>query len=598
MPKHSLPRVAYRLVSGRPLDGKPRTDATYLRRGTRPVSGSRASRWAMLPGWKRQAARLAAPATAVAYTVQPVYTVAAVALLAGLGAVKLRRKLTNRRFVATYITPTVAAISVPLGGAPVDLYVSPDLGDLTPRLATPLSPAEKAVRALYGEHVEPLLRWLPDRAMRAWWATQQHVEPLLAPLRRPVDEVPAQRIQLTIDTPYITKEQRQLISSVISSKIPVADLIESWDMVGKRVTATWTVRKRPPSRVGLADIVALLPSVDEWEFVIGLGTGGRPVVISLKEDSPHIAVSAGSGAGKSVLAQLIAVQVLSRGGRVVILDRKGSHKWAVGLAGVTYCTDAGPMTDELVRLATLADRRNREALYQPDDWNPGQRVLVICEELNATIGYLTDWWHENRSKGDPKTSPAVKGIKELLFMGRSAKVNVIGIAQMLTARAIGGPEARENFGIRALARYSVNNWKMLAPEAAMPRASRTLGRWQIVTGGVATEVQVAYLTAAEARMLATVPGRAGVPDSALSGVVPGDTGVVGDMADPLSEAVTLREAVDRGIVPGKYEAAKKRLQRDRANGRPGTPVPVGRDGLADAYRVGDLIAWTAAERVA
>ncbi|MFG1940395.1 hypothetical protein [Micromonospora tulbaghiae] len=74
--------------------------------------------------------------------------------------------------------------------------------------------------------------------------------------------------------------------------------------------------------------------------------------------------------------------------------------------------------------------------------------------------------------------------------------------QMLTARAIGGPEARENFGIRCLARYTANNWKMLVPEAAMPRASRTLGRWQIVIGGQATETQVAYLTAAEARRLA------------------------------------------------------------------------------------------------
>jgi hypothetical protein len=115
------------------------------------------------------------------------------------------------------------------------------------------------------------------------------------------------------------------------------------------------------------------------------------------------------------------------------------------------------------------------ALHEDEDWDPGPRVLVICEELNATIGQLTNYWADAREKGDPKRSPAVAALSELLFMGRSAKHNVLAIAQMLTARAIGGPEARENFGIRFLASYTKNAWKMLVPEAAMPRASADSG---------------------------------------------------------------------------------------------------------------------------
>src|SRR5690606_30313218 len=110
------------------------------------------------------------------------------------------------------------------------------------------------------------------------------------------------------------------------------------------------------------------------------------------------------------------------------------------------------------------------------------------------IAQLANWWAEVRERSDPKRSPAIAALGELLFMGRSAKVNVLAVAQMLTARSIGGPEARENFAIRCLARYTANAWKMLVPEAAMPRPSRTLGRWQIVVGGQATETQVAYLT--------------------------------------------------------------------------------------------------------
>jgi hypothetical protein len=258
-----------------------------------------------------------------------------------------------------------------------------------------------------------------------------------------------------------------------------------------RVRAVWTVRKRPPSAVGVEHVLAQLPKLKEWEFYVGQAAGDLPVVISLRDDSPHIAVSAGSGAGKSVLAHAAGHADPHRGGRVVILDRKGSHRWAIGQPGIDYCTKPAQMHAALLRTAALADERNDLALHEEEDWDPGDRVLVICEELNATIGQLANYWADVREKGDPKKSPAIAALADLLFMGRSAKVNVLAIAQMLTARAIGGPEARENFGIRCLARYTANNWKMLVPEAAMPRASRTLGRWQVVIGGQAIEVQVA-----------------------------------------------------------------------------------------------------------
>lgn len=480
--KHTVTRVVYRYVSGRPLNGS--AGHPYLSRGV-----------GRLAGWQRQAVRLGVPAAAAVTAAYPgpAGGVAGVAL--AVTGWRIRRRFTMRRFNREYVAPTLAAL-VPGLGLPdgsVRLHVDPSLGNLTPRLAKPVSPAETALRTWYGERIEPVIRWLPEHAQRATWSAQRMAEPVtskLAVFRRPTDPDKGPRIELVVNTPYLTKEQRQLASAVIGSKIPVSDLVESWHQVGPRVTATWTVRKRPPAKVGYAQVLAHLPRLDEWEFYIGQGAGDVPVILSLRDDSPHIAVSAGTGAGKSVLAELVAVQVLNRGGRVVILDRKGSHRWALGLAGVDYCSRPEQMHDALVRLAALADERNSLALHEADGWDPGPRVFVIAEELNATIGQLANFWAEVRGKGDPKKSPAIAGLADLLFMGRSAKVNVLAIAQMLTARAIGGPEARENFGIRCLARYTANNWKMLVPEAAMPRASRTLGRWQVVIGGQATEVQV------------------------------------------------------------------------------------------------------------
>ncbi|RBQ03897.1 hypothetical protein DQE82_29625 [Micromonospora sp. LHW51205] len=561
--KHTVPRLVYRYVSGRPLDG--RAGYGYRTRG--------AGRFA---GWQRQAARLGVPTVAAVTAAYPTEARAALGTAAVAVAYRARRRLVARRFRREYVGPTLAALAPALGlSTGVRLHVDPTLGNLTPRLAKPLSPAEVAARAWYGEHVEPVVRWLPERAQRAAWAMQRAAQPVtsrLAVFRRPGEQL-GPRIELSADTPYLTKEQRALVSSIISAKIPVADLVETWQQVGPRVTATWTVRKRPPARVGVAQVAEHLARLAEDEFFLGLGAGDRPVTISLRDDSPHIAVSAGTGAGKSVLAELLAVQVLARGGRVVILDRKGSHRWALGLAGVDYCTRPEQMHKALVRLAALADERNTLALHEADDWDCGPRVLVICEELNATIGQLVNFWATARGKGDPKRSPAVAALADLLFMGRSAKVNVLAVAQMLTARAIGGPEARENFGVRLLARYTVNAWKMLAPEAAMPRPSRHLGRWQLVIGGQSTEVQVAYLTTAEARALAC-------PRSP-------ETSQVEALSSPAGDFMTLREAAEAGVLPWTYGAAKKRLQR-----RVGAvPTPRGKRGTADLFARADLTVW-------
>jgi len=53
-PKNTVPRVVYRFVSGRPLDGLARSDCGYLRPGKRALTvNGHASAWSMLPGWKR-----------------------------------------------------------------------------------------------------------------------------------------------------------------------------------------------------------------------------------------------------------------------------------------------------------------------------------------------------------------------------------------------------------------------------------------------------------------------------------------------------------------------------------------------------------------
>lgn len=570
-----LDAALWRYLTGRPV---------IERAGRYPYLTRGDGRWA---GWQRQAARIGAPLATAAGVIgavtHPVEARTTAVATAAIGWKVARRHLRAWKFRRTYVSPTVKAIRVPVGTADVHLDVDPGLGRLVARLIRPPSPAEALARAWYGRWIEPGWRWPHDKLADAGgWIGSWAGPPAAAVrgwFRRPVERQQGPRIRLEIGAPFVTTEQRSMISAIVTAKIPAGDLVESWHQVGAQVTATWTPRKRPPGSVGLADLEARFAQLAEDEFYLGQGPGNTAVTISLSADSPHIGLSAGTGAGKSVLAQLVAVQILRRGGQVVILDRKGSHRWALGVPGIDYCTRPEQMHRALLRVAATADERNTLALHEPEGWDPGPRVLVICEELNATIAQLANWWADHRAKSEPKRSPAITALGEIAFMGRSAKTHLLAIAQMLTARALGGPEARENFGIRALARYTTNNWKMLVPEAAMPRSSRTLGRWQIVVAGVATETQVCYLTAAQARAFARVADVAKGPDRPPTSNVAGDTRATCD--------ITLREAIDEGLLPWRWQAARKRLERGVGD----PPAPTGQRGQAHTYDRGEMAAW-------
>jgi len=494
-----------------------------------------------------------------------------------------------------YVAPTRRAISERLGGVGVRLKV---YGPVSAKRDRDPTRAEVAIRDRYERHLQPRVRAVTEPTLRTYWA-----------LRRPFDvatswarpATPA-RVRLTIRTLHLTAEQESLVQDIVMSKLPIGEVTPSWKQHGWRVRAVWRVRLRPPAQAGLKELQAAFPTLPEHKFYVGPTASGS-LVVDLDDDSPHIGLSGGSGSGKTVIAQLFAVQCLARDGEVTILDRKGSHKWARNLPGVTYCLDVADMHDRLIELAALADRRNREAFHQPDGWNPGHRHLILFEELNATLSQLRDHWSELRpqlvadvkarggtSDEIPKSSPAVKAAKDILYMGRSAKVNMVAIAQLLTTLAIGGTEARENLGIRGLARYTRNAWHMLCGDVRMPRPSRTRGRWHFYIGGEVTEVQVVYLSTRQARAFA-IPESPRESDSGSTSGVTDDC----DSRDPETARITLQDAMDEGLLPWAAGAIRQRLSRARRAGR-WTPPSYGRRGRADLYARGDLRRWALAEQ--
>ena len=342
----------------------------------------------------------------------------------------------------------------------------------------------------------------------------------------------------------------------------------------------------------------------------------------MNTDSPHVGISAGSGAGKSVTARLIATQVLYKGGIVLFLDFKLiSHHWARGLPNVAYAARPPEIHQAACWLAEEITRRNEVAMAGADiegevHANVGPRILVVAEELNATMGRLKAYWREVREKGDPATSPAIAAIEEGLATGRQARVNFLLIGQRLSAKATGSgnnADARENIGAIIMARYTKRTVEMLAPDRAIPAASSHVGRVQVVTATAVRETQVGFLTGREARAFATA-GTVGLPRADMPFVTSAGP-VAGAITDPAADGletvsnprsgqaltvcgesvtpvpVSLAEAVAAGIVRG----TKRALQMDRWRD-PAFPQPVDHRGQAQLFDAAELAAYDTRKR--
>lgn len=678
-------RTTVRFISGWEMDGRRRTNASWFTTGTAPVDEKETglSWWCYRPRLVRAFVRLAV-VTGIVVVVLAVIRDAETTMRAGVTlavilvtlavwhAVKTRDARAFRRY---YVKPTAATLASYLGwpaSAPWQrwLHISPDLEGLAPPPSKALSPAEEWVRRFYGTYLQPILRWLPEHMQRLadWWdddvpeaaPVDEDQAPEAAPetpakpqtrkakskARREAARVRADqtkakvktgaaffirpsedkgpRIEIRANTGvFLTPDDEAMIQTIIEKKLgPGKDLTGGWDQRGTDALGVWTAVLEPPLKVSYEGLIKIIDGCADHEIYLGMDKHENPVIISLDGDSPHIACSAGSGAGKSILAMLIAIQVLRKGGRVKIIDFKSSsHPWAVNLPGVEYAIEIEDIHDMLIAAEREADMRNKESHHQnpyhenPDaendefkSYSVGPRHFIIFEEMNATIAKLIAYWAEIREPSDPKTSPAVVAFRNLMFMGRSANMNMFGVAQMLTAKTTGGPEARENFGTRCLARFTKNNWRMLVPECAYPRKkSKVRGRWQIVVEGTATETQVPFTEDLRMARRIAVPVR--VPDQATPTAPRADVGgpagtapVVPIAAEDLaaldsieslySEMLTLPEAIRAGLVLDNYENARKRIKRAQegeSKDEPIWPVEGEMKGNAKLYRAEDLI---------
>jgi hypothetical protein len=557
--------TALRFVSGHHLDGIPRSDAGWVTRGTYPLNGARGSRWSLLSRAERAGVRLGSAGTVAGFlwTLQE--------------------------------APEVAAQSVQAAAA-------------------------GGAVALGYNGLEVVRRAIHHRE----WIRPLHVA-LEGPLGLPEGTLPTAYIHIPRDYPERTDVGRidlppafvgvdggqAAVRSIVRTKLGLSDATVSFKLEGRRPHLEIRQTPRPPAKVMFAEdsTRALVTAAAESAPLIGVGPQDIRVSVDLDAESPHILVSASTGGGKSVITRTMAAQMLHNGSQLVVLDfKRHSHKWARGLPNVAYCRDIQDSHDALVKLGQEGHRRN----IVVDDWegedepNVGPRLALILEEANATVAKLKRYWTATREKSDPKESPAIDALREILFMGRAVRMHVFLVAQSATAAALGGPEVRECFATRILARYTRNAWNMLVPEVQpVPRSTRHIGRAQVVLGGQAHETQVAFFTDSEAREWATSGTVAPAPDLGGLGVTSrGHTGPPTSAdAAPVSRDVTPTLTLVKGgqEAPEEAEEAPAATRYTLAAAARDGIVPMTADALRQAKRrdpefpAGEGGKWTAEE---
>jgi hypothetical protein len=379
-----------------------------------------------------------------------------------------------------------------------------------------------------------------------------------------------------------TDRDKEDIERAVTSRLPELEApdFDWYRLDGMRPRVVVTHSEPPPSLVTWNQIAPKVDAKAAHELVTGIGKHNEVIKVSVETDSPHFGISMGTGAGKSNLAAFWLVQRLRQGDIALILDAKHfSHPWAFK-----------DMDAEYGLLPNV-----RYARWIPDLHDA---MMWLGQELSsrtlAAERVIKQHWADVRDKEQVKKSPALTAFGGVAFAGRAVKMHLIVIGQQLTAETLGGGSVRENIGVRCLARYTQNSWKMQAGDVPMPPSPSVPGRVQCIASGGVSETQVPLMDLEQVRELAIGGDVTNCPAEMPGGatpaelLVPAPTSIRMGADVPFVLGMTLAQGIAEGVLRRSKESARKEAQR------PGFPEPLNPDdgpGVAKRYRPSDLAAW-------
>ncbi len=483
-----------RFFAGYPVVGYWKTDATWLQAGTRST-GRRdpLSRLAYYPGWKRAIIRnslvLAGSQTALDELTDHVTMPDLVTRYAGGYLEALTDVAGGFDASDAYLTVGLTA-----GG----LYVT---GVALRRAGVdPIAGVVGMASGLVGRAVK-LDAVHPD-VRRTERAVRQNVRGLVKTerpiVRAALDGRKVSSVSVTLPPNFALTEPTSKSLSDAVRRVVGSDWDVVWpDLVTSR-EVEWTRPLEIATVVPYASIRQTMLDAPSGSLVLGLDASDAPLIHSLDSDEPHIALSMGTGRGKSTFYLSVIAQLLEQGADVDIADVKRiSLEEFRDVEGVTIHKNIQGIWDALENFRTeMMERVTTLEQLPPEEWSAYldslRRRVFVFEEMNAFRTMSQAHWDRVRGAGQRAMPPIYSVLSEILMMARAVRMHVFVAGQRLSAKAIGDGDMREQFGLRLLSNPSRQTWNLLA-DGTMPARSKVRGRAIAVMAGESTIFQGVYM---------------------------------------------------------------------------------------------------------
>jgi len=558
-----LAQLTYRFWSGRPMDGQRKTNATFRRRATRSLDESgTALKWEMLAGYERLLWRLAVSYALLLSFVLLMLSLFDLARPVLLWHVSVVGALLIARFVRQRVRDHGYRLPIPT------------------RIEHELLPEEELLQLTAGEQIEAekvskhwAIRWVEKDGRLEWekekvlplgrsiaaqlqvaWTEQEMRKHISIP--RNYKDEGGGKVEILLPASFTGVDigaQTRLVGTV-AKKLGIKEPVASWQIEGSAPRVLIGQPPAPPKLVLFRDVRHFFEAAEPFSPFYGVIAGGEGLHIGMHSDTPHMALSAGSGAGKSEMIKVLLMQALHWGWSVVILDWKNeSQEWAKGLRGVRYHSTEESIHDALIAIGDEVDARKNAP--------PGTKhnpIIVVCEEWSMTSDLLSEYWGALRSTAEPEErklmptrSPALTAAKKVVFTGRSLGLFQLLVAIRFSARVTGGnADLRESFQVILMARWKIQTQKMLAGNIKPFPANKPkeVGRWVVVAGEEATIMRAPLATDDEAR------------DWATSGVLPPPS--------PFSERYRVSQGQEGSMRPTLGDHPAPEVAGDNRNGLP------------------------------
>lgn len=539
-----IPTLVGRFLSGRHLWRERKTDCTFRRRGTKPLDAKDRPPpfWEYWPEWYRLAYRLSAIALVIGWFI---YGLLPVISFTGCCAALVATGKSRKLYDAIRVDNSV---------------------------------------------VRPL--WKGLITMGVYGSGDRYSDYLTLPNDYDRDKKATVVLRLP-DYFESTDDQKKRVARFVIRKLG-GQWDAHWSDKGTTILRL-THTPQPPSKFPFSQALRIIRGLKDGQLFIGLGSRGEPIIIDLDKETPHLAITAGTGAGKSSLIALIVIQIIAWGARIFAIDPKMvSFNPVKHLPHIDIIRNVADQWDVIAMFRAEMDRRYD--VLNEDENATFTRWVLILEEQNAFYGDSTDYWEATRQRGEPARPRVYRDIGAVLNKGRQCHMNVISVYQRASANVCGGGDVRSQYGYFLLGRYKKAEWKMFIDIWPWQSPSRIPGRFTFYNGEDYGPVQVAYPFVPDVKTPvlleeATDYAVSSCPSTPTAApLVPvqrqTDGTEVANAQTPMRD-MTLREAHAAGILTGNLDAIRKDIGRNK------WPNPTDTSGVSHRYSAADLVALEA-----